>query len=61
MDFLVEKFRHFEKKCSGKIPLLKLKKQQRRTKNNKNCHNCLQYERVFKIIYFHILDIAKFG
>jgi hypothetical protein len=27
----------------------------------KNCHNCLQYERVLKIVYFHILNIAKFG
>jgi hypothetical protein len=23
------------------------------------CHNCLQYERVLKIFYFHILKIAK--
>jgi len=27
----------------------------------KNPHNCLQYERVLKISYFHILNIAKFG
>ncbi len=24
-------------------------------------HNCPQYERVFKIFYFYILSIAKFG
>jgi hypothetical protein len=23
--------------------------------------NCIQYERVFKICYFHILNVAKFG
>jgi len=27
----------------------------------KNHHNCLQYERVLKNFYFHILNIAKFG
>jgi hypothetical protein len=27
----------------------------------KVCHNCVQYERVPKIFYFHILNIAKFG
>jgi hypothetical protein len=26
----------------------------------KNCHNCLQYERVLNIFYFHILSIAKY-
>jgi hypothetical protein len=35
------------------------------TKNGKTylkvCHNCLQYEKVFKILYFHILNIVKFG
>jgi hypothetical protein len=25
------------------------------------CHNCLHYERVLKILYLHILNIAKFG
>jgi hypothetical protein len=24
-------------------------------------HKCLQYENVFKILYFNILNIAKFG
>jgi len=27
----------------------------------KTHHNCLQYERVLKILYFHVLNIAKFG
>jgi hypothetical protein len=27
----------------------------------KNHHNCPQYEKVFKIFYFHILSIAIFG
>jgi hypothetical protein len=30
-------------------------------KINQNCHNCLQYERVLKIFYFCILNIAKSG
>jgi hypothetical protein len=29
-------------------------------KTIKNCHNCVQYERVLKIFYFHILNIVKF-
>jgi hypothetical protein len=57
----VVNFLHFEKKWSGKNSTFSLKKQKRRTENNKNFHNFLQYERVLKIIYFHILDIAKFG
>ncbi len=24
-------------------------------------HNCLQYERVLKTFYFHILNVTKFG
>jgi hypothetical protein len=24
-------------------------------------HNCLQYELILKIVYFHILNIFKFG
>jgi len=27
----------------------------------KTHHNCLQYERVLKILYCHVLNIAKFG
>jgi hypothetical protein len=27
----------------------------------KSRHNCLKYERVLKILYFHILNIAEFG
>jgi hypothetical protein len=27
----------------------------------KNHHNCLQYDKVFNILYFHILNIAKFS
>jgi hypothetical protein len=30
-------------------------------KNKKNCHTCLQYERVLKIFYFHILNVTKLG
>jgi hypothetical protein len=26
----------------------------------KNHHNCLQYEKVFKVLYFHILNLAKY-
>jgi hypothetical protein len=29
-------------------------------KNQKNFDNCLQYEKVFDILYFHILNIFKF-
>jgi len=31
------------------------------TKIAKNHQNCLEYERVIKIFYFQILNIAKFG
>jgi len=27
----------------------------------KNHNNCLQYEKVFKVLYFHILNITKFS
>jgi hypothetical protein len=27
----------------------------------KICHTCLQYERVLKIFFFHILNIANFS
>jgi hypothetical protein len=27
----------------------------------KFCHTCLQYEKVLKIFFFHILNIANFG
>ncbi len=30
-------------------------------KITKNHHSYLQYEKVFKILYFHILNITKFG
>ncbi len=30
-------------------------------KKFKICHNCVQYEGVIKIFYFHILNITKFG
>jgi hypothetical protein len=30
-------------------------------KNNHHCYHCLQYERVLKNFYFHILNLVKFG
>jgi hypothetical protein len=37
-----------------------LKNLQNLQKIAKICHNCLQYERVRQILYFHILDIINF-
>jgi hypothetical protein len=39
-----------------------VKKQKKKSKfSQKNHHNCLQYEMVLKILYCHVLNIAKFG
>ncbi len=36
-------------------------KQTKRKQIAKNRHNCLKYESVLQIFYFHILNLAKFG
>jgi len=43
----VVNFCHFVKKIENNLP--------------KICYNCLHYEVVFQILYFHILNIAKTG
>jgi len=53
--FLVECFCHFVKSIPSQYFILNF------GKNHQNCHNCLQYEKVFDILYFHILNIVKFG
>lgn len=40
--------------CFGK------KKSSTNQKKFKNCHNCLQYDRVLEILYFHIFNITFF-
>jgi hypothetical protein len=46
-------FLFFEKNCQKKKKKLK--------KITETRDNCLQYERMLKILYFHILNIALFG
>jgi hypothetical protein len=53
--FLVEFFCHFVKSIPSQYFILFLEK------ITKIFHNYLQYEKVFDILYFHILNIVKFG
>jgi hypothetical protein len=48
-----------KKKLCHKFPIYKKFHQKTNFLIPKNCHNCLQYERVLKIFYFHILNIAE--
>jgi len=65
---LVMKFCHFVKKKIKKIlsqiPCFKRKFNKFREKKKrfaKNCHNCLQHERLLKIFHFPTLNSAKLG
>jgi hypothetical protein len=65
-DFFGGEFSPFGKKYYGKrkenVKNFPLKKNCHFQKKDwKNLHNCLQFERVLKIVYFHILNIVKFG
>jgi hypothetical protein len=53
--FLVEFFGHFVKSIPSQYFISFLEK------ITKICHNCQQYEKVFDSLYFHILNIVKFG
>jgi hypothetical protein len=57
MIFLVVNFCHFEEKNYGK----KLSQLFNFFWTKPPPHNCLEYDRVLKISYFHILNIANFG
>jgi hypothetical protein len=54
-----------EKNSLSQIPCFERSGQKRKIlkspKIAKSQHNCLEYERVFKIFHFHILNIAEFG
>jgi hypothetical protein len=56
--FLLAKFCHFAKYILKKLYIL-LQIPFKNIYFGQNCHNCLQYEKVLKIFYFHILKIAK--
>jgi len=61
--FVILREKNSKKKCD-KFPVF-FKKIRQKTKNIqkfvKNHHSCQQYERVLKILYFDILNFAKFG
>ncbi len=48
-----------KKNISLQIPFFKRKNAKKGINNF--CQTCLQYERVLKIFFFHILNIANFG
>jgi hypothetical protein len=54
--FLIVNFCHFEKNIMEKNYLTYFFNFLAKTP-----HNCLEYDRVLKISYFHILNIANFG
>jgi hypothetical protein len=55
----VANFHHFAKKKKGKKILSQILCLNKII--TRYCHNCLQYERVLKVFYFHILDITKYS
>jgi hypothetical protein len=59
-DFFPFSEKYFEKEDAIKISLkFLILKKNFKIKITQNRCNCLQYERVFKIVYFHILYTAK--
>lgn len=58
-EFFVANIFHFEKNILQKDILFQIPCLQGKIQSKKFAKNCIQYERVFKIFYFHSYNIAQ--